>query len=243
MRYSAIAVLLACLVPLYASAQVRPASAPAPDQHSAQPAAERPAPTATAQAGTEQPTPQRELSPAEYAAAFAAQVAGNTELLEGKSGKAYLDESYVDADGKLHIVISQAAAQQFRQEWPNTSVRLNIVNMGGATQSAKAKPASKSGGGPSLPGLSGTSLEVPGFGTLDISDPDFINKVKQIRQLNPEAFDAGFRQGFDQSKSKFDPATQAMMEQLVPMSGGLSVDEALDKIGGLMDIYNKVPKY
>jgi hypothetical protein len=235
MRYSVIAMLLACLLPAYAFAQARPAIAPDPAQAGAQSATAESAPPEKAQ-----PEPQRELTPAEYAAAFAATVAQNTELMAGQTGKAYLDESYTDADGKLHIVISQAAAMQFRRDWPRTGTCVNIVAMGNGSPAAKAKTTTTSGGG--LAGLGGSTLNLPGLGTLDPTNPDFINQVKQIRALNPEAFDQGFRQGYGESLSKFDPATQELMKQLVPMSGGIGVDEALDKLGGLLEIYNQAPK-
>ena len=215
---------------MIAWAQARPANAPPPPSaNQSQPATEEAQPPATVQPLIEDGC---ELSPADYANAFAELVAGNTELMAGRSGKPYLDESYVDEDGKLHIVITQAAAIQFRREWPHTGTFVNIVSMQDTCSASKSSTAITSGG------ASGTAIDLPGFGMLDMANPDFINQIKQIRAINPEAFDQGFRQGYEQKLAEYDPGTQAMIQQLIPMSEGTSVDEALDNIDNLLKLYN-----
>ncbi len=222
------ALLIVVALPLAAWAQTQPAIAPPPAAGSGS------APAAIASAPANQLADGGEnLSPEEYANAFAEMVAGNTEMMAGTTGKPYLDESYVDDDGKLHIVISQAAALQFRRAWPHTGTFVNIVNMADSSPAAKPSTSTTTGAAGS-----GMAINLPGFGTLDMANPDFIDQIKQIRAINPEAFDRGFREGYQQEMQKYDPQTQAFMEQLVPMSGGTSVEDALDKIDDLLKVYN-----
>lgn len=230
MKHHVLVVLVVLVLPLAAWAQARPSAAPPPDADNNPP----PAAVEKADTGNHAINGGEDLSPKEYANAFAELVAGNTELMAGKTGKPYLDESYVDEDGNLHIVITQAAALQFRREWPHTGTFVNIVNMAGPANPATSRTSSTTGAA----GGSSTAINLPGFGMLDMADPNFINQVKQIRAINPEAFDQGFREGYQQEMAKYDPATQAFIEQLVPMNDGTSVEDALDQIGNLMQIYN-----
>lgn len=153
--------------------------------------------------------------------------------LREPTGRLYTDESYVDDCGRIHIVISSAAVLQFRQEWPAVHVPVNLVAM--QLPSAVHSPGATAGTA-AAPTQSPFKFEVPGLGELDMLQPGFMDQMRAVRGLAPDEFDAGFREGWQQG-NQANPEGAAMAEQLIPMSEGLSVPEALDRIEPLLDIY------
>jgi hypothetical protein len=153
------------------------------------------------------------------------------------TGKLYLDESYMDEDGRLHIVISTEAMLQFTREWPEVSVPLNVVSM--------QQPAAACGQRSTVTGTAAAQpspyqFEVPGMGSFDMLDSEFMDQVREARLLAPEAFDEGFRAGWEESLASADPREAAVAEQLIPMSEGLSVPEALDRAESILDVFRTI---
>jgi len=167
------------------------------------------------------------------APALAADCAQGEARLREPTGRLYTDESYVDDCGTIHIVISSAAVMQFRQEWPAVWVPVNLVAMQlpGAVMSPGA-----TAGTAAAPTRSPFQFEVPGLGQFDMLEPGFMDQMRAVRELDPEQFDAGFREGWQQGNLA-DPEGAAMVEQLIPMSEGLSVPEAMDRIEPVLDLF------
>jgi len=161
----------------------------------------------------------------------AAADAPNLYYFDGESvrtGKLYLDDSYYDSEGQLHIVMSPAAVMQFQAEWPLVHVPVSFVSI--PLPSTCPRSGGSTGAGPSAAlGGEGAPINIEEFA-------NFFDTARQFRDLDPEAFDQGFMTGYEQSMQQATPMERAFIEEIVPMSDGIGVDEAMDRISQLLHL-------